>query len=80
MKIGIVSAYRSYEYQKVIKVGCGDTWCAKPGYSEHQTGLVVDIFEASSEGNWRTTPSLMKYYLWLVKNSHLYGWHNTYQK
>jgi D-alanyl-D-alanine carboxypeptidase len=22
----------------------------------------------------------MKYYLWLVKNSHLYGWHNTYQK
>ncbi|MDR2411501.1 MAG: D-alanyl-D-alanine carboxypeptidase family protein [Candidatus Peribacteria bacterium] len=80
MKIGIVSAYRSYEYQKIIKVGCGDTWCAKPGYSEHQTGLVVDIFEASNEGNWRTTPSLMKYYLWLVKNAHLYGWHNTYQK
>jgi D-alanyl-D-alanine carboxypeptidase len=22
----------------------------------------------------------MKYYVWLVQNAHLYGWHNTYQK
>jgi D-alanyl-D-alanine carboxypeptidase len=80
IKLWIVSAYRSYEYQKVLKSGCGDTWCAKPWYSEHQTGLVVDIFEASNEWNWRTTPSLMKYYIWLIQNTHLYGWHNTYQK
>jgi D-alanyl-D-alanine carboxypeptidase len=80
MKLWVVSAYRSYSYQLQIKQGCGDTWCAKPGYSEHQTGLVVDIFEASNEWNWRTTPSLHKYFDWLVENAHKYGWHNTYQK
>jgi D-alanyl-D-alanine carboxypeptidase len=80
MKLWIVSAYRSYSYQYQIKQWCGDTWCAKPWYSEHQTGLVVDIFEASSEWNWRTTPSLRKYFDWLNENAHKYGWHNTYQK
>ncbi|MDR0772330.1 MAG: D-alanyl-D-alanine carboxypeptidase family protein [Candidatus Peribacteria bacterium] len=76
----MVSAYRSYSYQAQIKQGCGDTWCAKPGYSEHQSGLAVDVFEASNEGNWRNTPSLHKYFDWLVENAHKYGFHNTYQK
>jgi D-alanyl-D-alanine carboxypeptidase len=78
--LGIVSAYRSYYYQAQIKQGCADIWCAKPGYSEHQSGLAVDVFEASNEGNWRNTSSLHKYFDWLVENAHKYGFHNTYQK
>lgn len=49
-KIKIISAYRSYEYQVWIKKnGCSDLFCAKAWYSEHQTWLAFDMFEASDE-------------------------------
>lgn len=51
LKIRIVSAYRSYDYQnnlynKYLKFDTQekvDTYSARPGYSEHQTGLAIDI-------------------------------------
>ena len=51
IEIGIDSAYRSIEYQKqvydefVVKYGkeYADNYVAVPGYSEHHTGLVIDL-------------------------------------
>ncbi len=80
-KIEIVSAYRSYEYQVWIKSrGCPDNLCAKAWFSEHQTGLAFDIFEASSDSEWKNNKTLMSYYKWLDENAHLYWFHNTYKR
>lgn len=80
-KLVIVSAYRSYEYQVWIKSrGCPDNLCAKAWFSEHQTWLAFDIFEASSDMDWKNNKTLISYYKWLDENAHLYWFHNTYQK
>ena len=47
----VVSAYRSYDYQEGLyqmycesdPVEVVDTYCARPGLSEHQTGLCLDV-------------------------------------
>ena len=79
--IVIVSWYRSYAYQKGIKDrGCPDNLCAKAGYSEHQSGLAIDIYSASSERNWANNNNLKKHFSWFKDNAHKYGFHNTYQK
>ena len=83
--ITIVSGYRSYEYQDklfsdyVINKGLDYAlMCsAKPGHSEHQTGLAIDVegsnkdynsFENSKEFNWMKT------------NAHKYGFILRYPK
>lgn len=69
MKIIATSSYRSYDYQvdlynRYVNTdgkAAADTYSARPGYSEHQTGLAVDIhngkkpyteFENTEEFNW----------------------------
>ena len=69
MTILVTSSYRSYEYQVKLynqyaeenSKEEADTYSARPGYSEHQTGLAVDIhnekkvytdFENTEEFNW----------------------------
>ena len=79
-KLVIVSAYRSYEYQKKLKKWCSDTLCALPGRSEHQLGLAIDIFAATTAGDFLSKAEFKKYYERLAINAHRYGWHNTYQK
>lgn len=77
----IVSAYRSYAYQAGIKSrGCPDNLCAKAGYSEHQSGLVVDIASASNQATWLNSQNLREIYTWLDTNAHFYWFHNTYQR
>lgn len=39
--ITLFSGYRSYSYQE--KIFIDDTYQAKPGYSEHQTGFAIDL-------------------------------------
>lgn len=71
-KLKISTAYRGYNYQKTLYdqyaardgQAKADTYSARPGYSEHQTGLAVDIrnqvdtcslnacFGATPEGKW----------------------------
>ena len=79
-KLVIVSSYRSYGYQKSLKKWCSDTLCALPGRSEHQLGLAIDIFAATTAGDFLSKAQFKKYYEWLAINAHRYGWHNTYQK
>lgn len=78
----IVSGYRSYEKQK----NTFNNWCAidgydkavtysaKPGHSEHQTGLAIDVtsivtsYGDTAEGKW------------LAQNCHKYGFIIRYPK
>ena len=72
-----VSGYRSYSTQKSLynnyKARDGqtlaDTYSARPGSSEHQTGLATDINTASSKAHFENT----KEYAWLIKNCYKYG-------
>lgn len=71
------SAYRSYEYQNTLynnyikKDGltAAETYSARPGYSEHQLGLAVDIMN----GNWSYVSKEDIEYSWLQANSYKYG-------
>ena len=79
--IKVVSAYRSYNYQAWIKQRwCPDNLCAKAGYSEHQSGLAVDLWEATTNNVFMSKTRLKNYYNWLSNNAHEYGFTNTYQK
>lgn len=72
------SGYRSYSYQKslyntyVAKDGkvAAETYSARPGYSEHQTGLAMDIKNAL----WSYIDKTDKEYTWLINNSYKYGY------
>lgn len=80
-KLVIISAYRSYHYQlSMKKKWCPDTLCAPAGHSEHQLGLAIDIFAATTAGDFLSKTDFRKYYERLAINAHRYGRHNTYQK
>ena len=76
-----VSGYRSYARQKEIYdrniltrgQAATDTVSAKPGSSEHQTGLTIDV--SAQSVNYRLDQSFgdTKEGRWLAKNAHLYG-------
>jgi hypothetical protein len=53
---------------------------AQPGYSEHQLGLAVDVFDASNEKEFTSNSNYRKYVKWLQNNAHIYGWTQSYQK
>ena len=85
LNIVAISGFRSFEYQdnlynKYVKVDGlekADKYSARAGYSEHQTGLAIDIsngkktymdFENTKEFNW------------MQKNSYKYGFILRYPK
>lgn len=79
-KVVVVSTYRSYAYQAGIKARwCPDNLCAKAGHSEHQSGLWIDLWSASTKSFWDSSERLTRFYTWLDENAHMYGFHNTYQ-
>ena len=79
------SSYRTYEEQKEIyddyELNRGkeyaDTYAARPDFSEHQTGLSVDIF---SPGSNMTTFENTEEFKWLSENSYKYGFILRYPK
>ena len=78
LKIRIVSAYRSYDYQKnlynnYLKTDSQDevdTYSARPGFSEHQTGLAIDVDNYLLSYN---KFHLTQEFGWMLKNAHKYG-------
>jgi len=72
-----VSAYRSYQtqsglyagYLKTGKRAVVDTYSARAGHSEHQTGLALDINTASIPAHFENTPA----YAWLMEHCAQYG-------
>lgn len=77
--IFIISSYRSYKYQKRVYSKCKDkTFCAKPGCSEHQLGLAVDIIEISDKEKFFDKEKNRVYYQWLKNNAYKYWFINSY--
>lgn len=83
------SGYRSYEYQTQLYTNytnrdgkeAADRYSARPGHSEHQTGLAFDIGEIGREDLWLTeefgeSPAGK----WLAQNAHMYGFILRYPK
>ncbi len=83
--IRAMSAYRSYQYQKDLYqryvdqdgVETADTYSARPGFSEHQTGLVVDV---DNKETIYTKFETTKEFLWMRENAHHYGFILRYPK
>lgn len=81
------SGFRSYEYQTklyqnyVNKDGkeAADTYSARPGYSEHQTGLAFDILNGAG-GLLGENPQDEKAIEWLHSHAHEYGFIVRFQK
>lgn len=69
--ISPASGYRSYVKQQEVynsyDVATRDTFSAKPGYSEHQTGLAIDF--SPIDTNFENSAV----FGWLQKNAHSYG-------
>jgi D-Ala-D-Ala carboxypeptidase. Metallo peptidase. MEROPS family M15B len=72
----VVSPYRSYSTQVRVYNGWvsrlgqaqADRQSARPGYSEHQTGLAVDVDTAVNQSFGATPPGM-----WIAANSWQYG-------
>jgi zinc D-Ala-D-Ala carboxypeptidase len=55
------------------------TFSARPGHSEHQTGLTIDFVAVGDTGltsNWEVTPTGG----WMARNAWKYGWLMSYPK
>ena len=84
IKIYSGSAYRSYSYQQNLYnryvnqdgKAKADTYSARAGSSEHQTGLATDILNA----NLDFISASDKEFTWLVSNSYKYGYILRYPK
>lgn len=80
------SSYRSYEtqvkvydnYKNTKGTSYADKIAARPGYSEHQTGLALDIFskENTTTSNFKNSTA----HVWLQNNAHYYGFIERYQE
>ncbi|MET0853511.1 MAG: M15 family metallopeptidase [Microterricola sp.] len=67
------SAYRSYSTQVDLYAG-DDNLTARPGYSEHQTGLTIDIGAASGNCSLRTCFTDTAEGAWLRDNAWRFGY------
>ncbi len=78
----VVSGYRSASYQQRLwDLGrCTDTLCAPPGYSEHQLGLAIDVFDATTASDYMKNALYKKYITWIQAHAHKYGYTQSYQK
>lgn len=82
LNLKLVSGYRSYNtqynlYNNYVRINGqakADTFSARPGYSEHQTGLAFDV--GSTKGSFANTDESK----WLAENCHLYGFIIRYPK
>ena len=82
----INSSYRNFEEQQAVydeyKNSRGTTYAdsiaARPGYSEHQTGLSLDIFskEHTTTANFKDSPA----HIWLCENAYKYGFIQRYNE
>ena len=62
---------KTYNYYKTNKGSAyADSYAARPGHSEHQTGLAIDISTLNSTSeNFEDTPE----FNWLIDNAYKYG-------
>ena len=86
LKVIAMSTYRSYEYQvdlynRYVKTDgkeAADTYSGRPGNSEHQTGLAIDVttYNAKQQGDFEKTDE----FTWMTNNAYKYGFILRYPK
>lgn len=84
----MTTAYRSYGFQQILWNNYVATqgeeaaakFSAKPGHSEHQTGLAVDISSPSVGTELTESFGKTKEGIWLAENAHQYGFILRYPK
>ena len=82
IELRITTAYRGYGFQSTLYnnyvaadgKAAADTYSARPGYSEHQTGLAMDLGGKTPSGGWdlnyfEDTPA----FDWMQKHAAEYG-------
>ena len=82
LNLPLISGYRSYKkqselYKNYVKIDGeekANTYSAKPGHSEHQTGLAFDIGKV--DDSFKGTMEAK----WIEENAHLYGFIVRYPK
>ena len=80
-----MSSFRSYDYQVDLydrykrKEGknAADTYSARPGFSEHQTGLCVDVYDGEID---YTSFEKSDSFKWMSDNAYKYGFILRYPK
>ncbi|WP_414042430.1 D-alanyl-D-alanine carboxypeptidase family protein [Macrococcus sp. EM39E] len=88
MHLVIRSGYRSYAaqeklYEKFVAIDgqqIAESYSARPGQSEHQTGLAYDIGSVESTANTSIQFGQTQEGKWLEKNAHKYGFIIRYGK
>ena len=83
--ISAISTYRTKDYQENLYnsyvrkngVSSADTYSARPRFSEHETGLAVDVM--GSNKNYLRFKETNEY-VWLKDNAHNYGFIIRYQE
>ena len=72
------SSYRSYSRQQELysSYGIPDVTTARPGYSEHQTGLAVDVIHHAGSNS---TLAQSAVYQWYCDNAYKYGFIIRYE-
>ena len=86
--LSILSSYRSYSYQATLYnnyvardgQAAADRYSARPGHSEHQTGLAFDFGGTNQYHNFKSTFADTKEGKWLAGNAHKYGFFLRYPK
>lgn len=85
LSLKIISSFRSYDYQENLFSSYyredgdyADTYSARAGHSEHQTGLAFDfsVYGENLSVNFENTPS----FNFLNENAHKYGFILRYAK
>lgn len=84
----VQSGYRSYASQVAVYNGwvaslgrdAADMQSARPGYSEHQIGLSVDIAAANRACTIQACFGRTPEGKWLMRNAPRFGWHLRYPK
>lgn len=85
LTIRAISSYRSYQYQEKLYTKYleqdgkenADRYSARPGFSEHQTGLVIDVDnEITPYEQFENT----KEFAWMKDHAHEYGFIIRYPK
>lgn len=84
LKLIVNTSYRTYKSQETMyentKATSGtraaDNQVARPGHSDHQSGLSIDVFEINSQtmATFKDSPA----YVWLKENAYKYGFIERY--
>ena len=84
------SGFRSYNTQRVLfnnavrnwGLASAERWIARPGHSEHQTGLAVDIVQYGFTGSPLSNARFQntRHFAWLQERAHTYGFIMRYPR